>query len=35
VAEAREQGFDGLLTKPLDPRRLIELVYAATQAKAA
>jgi PAS domain S-box-containing protein len=35
VAEAREHGFDGLLTKPLDPRRLIELVYAATQAKAA
>ncbi|HEV7692176.1 MAG TPA: ATP-binding protein [Hyphomonadaceae bacterium] len=35
VAEAREQGFDGLLTKPLDPRRLIELVYAAKQAKAA
>jgi signal transduction histidine kinase/ActR/RegA family two-component response regulator len=35
AAEAREQGFDGVLTKPLDPRRLIELVYAATQAKAA
>jgi len=35
VAEAREQGFDGVLTKPLDSRRLIELVYAAKQAKAA
>ena len=31
AAEAREQGFDGVLTKPLDPRKLIELVHAAVQ----
>jgi CheY-like chemotaxis protein len=35
VGEAREHGFDGVLTKPIDPRRLVELVYTAAQAKAA
>jgi len=35
AAEARAEGFDGLFTKPIDPRKMVSLVHAAMVQRAA